>query len=288
MRILISIIVILYISSISVFASEENVQGKKIILEKDEILHYQLPYIHTPFIDQVKLDELMNSLEQQLYQPPIDAAFDENYKILEGKPGTALNRYEFQMRFINAFYDSDETALEIPAKSVLPRVDAGLLKEISQKRLGSYVTRYQMGNKGRAHNIVLSAQAINGKVIFPGEIFSFNEIVGERTKERGYQKAQVIVQGEFAEDIGGGICQVSSTLFNAADLQGIQIIERYTHSRSVPYVPPGRDATVSWWGPDFVFKNMYNEPIVIRARAVKGILSVEILSSAMADYFKGD
>src|SRR5699024_8549970 len=103
------------------------------------------------------------------------------------------------------------------------------------------------------------------------ETFSFNNVVGKRTKEKGYKKAPVIVKGELAEDIGGGICQVSSTLFNAVNLQGIEIVERYSHSREVPYVPPGKDATVSWWGPDFVFKNRYSHPVLIRAIVEKGI-----------------
>ena len=82
--------------------------------------------------------------------------------------------------------------------------------------------------------------------------------------------AKIIVRGEFSEGIGGGICQISSTLYNAVDRAGLKIVERYSHSRSVPYVPPGRDATVNWGGPDFSFKNNYNQPILIRAQALPG------------------
>src|SRR5699024_2272393 len=89
----------------------------------------------------------------------------------------------------------------------------------------------------------------------------------------------VIVKGELSEGIGGGICQVSSTLYNAVDLVGLDIVKRYSHSRSVPYVPPGRDATVSWFGPDFVFKNPYNQPILIRAFAKDGNMIVTLYSS---------
>ncbi len=84
----------------------------------------------------------------------------------------------------------------------------------------------------------MAAEAIDNHVVFPGESFSFNETVGERTKEKGYQRAPVIIEGELAEDIGGGICQVSSTLYNAVDIDGMEIVERYSHSRSVPYVRP--------------------------------------------------
>ncbi len=91
--------------------------------------------------------------------------------------------------------------------------------------------------------------------------------------------APIIVKGEFSEDIGGGICQVSSTLFNAADNAGLSIVERYSHSRSVPYVPPGRDATVSWYGPDLRFQNKYNQPILIRAKQYGGSIAVALYSS---------
>nr|WP_237706217.1 VanW family protein [Ornithinibacillus scapharcae] len=87
------------------------------------------------------------------------------------------------------------------------------------------------------------------------------------------------MRGELSEDIGGGICQVSSTLFNAVDMNGITIVERYSHSRRVPYVPPGKDATVSWWGPDFSFKNELSHPILIRSKAKDGRLAIRIFTS---------
>src|SRR5699024_7430780 len=114
-------------------------------------------------------------------------------------------------------------------------------------------------------NIVLSAEAISGIVLGQGDSFSFNDVVGERTAERGYKEALEIVNKEFVLGIGGGICQTSTTLFNAVDQVGVEIIERYTHSRDVGYVERGRDATVSWNGPDFRFVNPHPFPILIRA-----------------------
>ena len=127
--------------------------------------------------------------------------------------------------------------------------------------------------------MTLAVKAIDNVVVFPGESFSFNKVVGKRTASKGYMRAPVIVKGELAEDIGGGICQVSSTLFNAVDHTGVQIVERFSHSRKVPYVPPGRDATVSWYGPDFVFKNNLNQPILIKAKISNGNVLVRIYSS---------
>ncbi|WP_085992556.1 VanW family protein [Oceanobacillus senegalensis] len=260
----------------------------KIKLEKVEIDQYYLSYFDQIFIDEQKLDLLMNDLEEELYQPPVNAKFDETNTIVPGKPGVTLDRNKFQIEFRKRFYNHSSKKLRVPVTGVYPKVDSGLLKEISTRQLGSYATFFRQSNKERSNNIELAAEAIDNTVIFPGERFSFNEVVGERTKEKGYKQAPVIVKGELAEDIGGGICQVSSTLFNAVDLQGIQIIERYAHSRNVPYVPSGRDATVSWWGPDFVFKNLYNEPILIRARAEHGKMIVQIYTAETAEHFTGN
>ncbi|MGE7054423.1 VanW family protein, partial [Paenibacillus glucanolyticus] len=155
---------------------------------------------------------------------------------------------------------------------------------IRVKPIGYYVTYFNSSNKNRSHNIALASKAIDSAVVFPGETFSFNEVVGMRTIDRGYKRAGVIVRGELSEGVGGGICQVSSTLFNAIDRAGLQIVKRYSHSRNVPYVLPGRDATVSWGGPDFVFENAYNQPILIRAYGSGGRMTVSIFSSELIEY----
>src|SRR5690625_2367627 len=240
-------------------------------MEKVEIDQYSLHPIIPHFIDEMKLHQLMTSLEEKVYTAPENAWINEAGEIIDGKQGIMLDKEKFYQTFMEIFYSHQKgKVLEIPVKEVFPKVDRGLLKDIRYNKLGSYSTSFNNKNKERSHNISLAAEAIDSYVVFPGESFSFNEVVGERTEEKGYKRAPVIVKGELTEDIGGGICQVSSTLYNAVDLEGIEIVERYSHSRSVPYVPPGKDATVSWWGPDFVFQNHYNQPILIRAFAKNG------------------
>ena len=97
----------------------------------------------------------------------------------------------------------------------------------------------------------------------PGGVFSFNAVVGERTKARGYKEAGVYVNGQVDTGVGGGICQVSSTLFNAALMSNMTITARRAHSLPVSYLPRGRDAAVSWGGPEFKFKNPYNFPVMV-------------------------
>lgn len=239
-------------------------------------------YAFSFFINEAKLDRLFDELNKKVYKKPVDARLDDKGEIVPERPGKALDSHVLNLAVRKFIYQGEPTEMELPTKRIYPRVGSELLSEIREKEIGSYVTHFKKDNKERSYNIKLATDAINNHVVFPGETFSFNKVVGERTKEKGYKRAPVIVKGELAEDIGGGICQLSSTLYNAVDLKGIQIVERYSHSRSVPYVPSGRDATVSWWGPDFSFKNMYRQPILIRAKADDGKMLINIYSSVDA------
>lgn len=238
---------------------------------------YSLP--GQTFVDPDKLEKLIGTAERMTYEAPINAKIGANGSIIPEVPGYKLNREALAERFYAYFYGSGPVRSELSRIVIYPRVDSELLAHIRQKPIGHYVTYYNTRNKNRSHNLALAAKTIDNYVVFPGELFSFNQVVGRRTEERGYVRAPIIVRGELAEGIGGGICQVSSTLFNATDRAGLHIIQRYSHSRNVPYVPPGRDATVSWGGPDFSFRNPYNQPILIRAFAGGGAMSVSIYSS---------
>lgn len=245
--------------------------------------HYTFPFRDGLFIENNKLDQLFEMIEQKVYEAPVDAKLDAQGQIVKEKTGLTLDRQAFEKQFRSFFYEGKPTKLEVPKKPVYPRVDSELLANIHEKKIGSYVTHFKPSNKERTHNIELAAKAINNYVLFPGETFSFNKVVGKRTEAKGYKRAPVIVKGELAEGIGGGICQVSSTLYNAVDLRGIEMVERYSHSRSVPYVPPGRDATVSWYGPDFVFKNHLHQPLFIQAKASHGNMAIHIYSSSIPE-----
>ncbi|MBQ3080020.1 MAG: VanW family protein [Clostridia bacterium] len=127
----------------------------------------------------------------------------------------------------------------------------------------SAVTNASSSNKNRMTNLQLACDALNGYCVEPGATFSFNEVVGQRTAKRGYKKATVYQSGEIAEDIGGGVCQVSTTLWNAAMKANCEIVERHPHSRPVSYVDRGKDATVSWGSQDMKFKNTSNSPMYL-------------------------
>ncbi|RCW48844.1 VanW family protein [Paenibacillus prosopidis] len=240
---------------------------------------YTLPLPGVPLVDNDKINKLMDDMDKRIHRAPINAALDGGGRIIPEKTGSRLDRRSFTEQLYSYIFEGGFSRMEVPLLPIYPKVDSELLASIKVKKIGQYFTYYNIRNKNRSHNIGLAAKAINNYVVFPGEMFSFNEVVGKRTDDRGYLRAPVIVRGEVSEGVGGGICQISSTLFNAVDRAGLHIIQRYSHSRNVPYVPPGRDATVSWYGPDFVFQNKYNQPILIRAFAQGGQVSIVICSS---------
>jgi len=232
-----------------------------------------------PLMNEDKVESLARKIEKQIYRKAKNAVIGQRGEIVPEQLGATLDRQMFVEQMERFYYEGGPTAIELPTLPVYPKVDRELLASIREKPIGGYITYFNPRNRNRSHNIELAVKAINNTVVFQGESFSFNNIVGIRTAEKGYKRAPVIVRGELAEDIGGGICQVSSTLFNAIDRAGLRVVERYSHSRSITYVPSGRDATVSWGGPDFVFQNMYDQPILIRSFAYNGALYITIYSS---------
>ncbi|WP_042342181.1 VanW family protein [Bacillus timonensis] len=244
---------------------------------------YSIPLLGVPTLNTKKYSDFLNYLEEQVYEESKDAKISRSGEIQQEHVGVRLDKDKFTKLFYSHFFGKGDS-LEVPIQRIYPRVDSELLSTIRVKKIGQYVTHFNSSNKERSTNIALSAAAIDSYVLFQNETFSFNQVVGKRTAARGYQPAPEIIKGELIEGIGGGICQTSSTLFNAVDLAGVKIVERYSHSKRVGYVPPGRDATVSWYGPDFLFKNTYNQPILIRAKVYGGSLIVTVYSSEDINY----
>ncbi|WP_028784800.1 VanW family protein [Thalassobacillus devorans] len=237
-----------------------------------------------PFYNLGKIQQLIVQVEKEIHEQARNAKIKKDGSIKQEKVGRQLNREKFMEGLFSYLYGSGGSNIEVPEIPIHPKVDSELLANIRTQEIGSYVTYFNPNNKERSHNIRLAAEAIDSHVVFPGETFSFNEVVGKRTKEKGYKPAPVIVKGEVTEGIGGGICQISSTMYNAVDNAGVKILERYSHSKRVPYVPEGRDATVSWYGPDFTFKNVYNQPLLIRTRVTNGQVSINVYSSDVVDF----
>jgi len=162
---------------------------------------------------------------------------------------------------------TEDTERVLPVKFITPAIlkqDAGNM--VFRDVLSSYKTVFDtstVNNANRAVNIRLATEAINGKILAPGEVFSYNDVVGPRTVERGYKEAHAYANGKIINDVGGGICQVSTTLFNAVFYAGLETVERINHMFTVGYVSPGADAAVSYGSADYKFKNTSNWPVKI-------------------------
>ena len=185
--------------------------------------------------------------------------------------------FKISMQEAKQLLTEEKETYTIPLKITKPKVAVKDLGEkLFKQTLSKYTTIYDAGNINRSHNIALAAKTINGTILLPGETFSYNGILGNTNKAKGYKVGTAYVGGKVVESYGGGICQVSSTLYNAVLYANLGIVERHNHSYIVNYVPAGRDATVAYGGKDFKFKNTRSYPIKIVASAKNGIVSVTI------------
>ena len=225
---------------------------------------------------ELKLEELTpkepnaEAIYKEISGEPEDATYKiENNRlvVIPHKPGVSFDKAEAQ-----AIIDASEgDTIIIPIKTTLPEITTESLNEsLFPDLLGSFSSRYNAGDVARSYNVSLAAQKINDIVLEPGDRFSYNDIVGPRTTARGFRVANVYVGNRVEPGVGGGICQVSSTLYNAVVYADLKIVSRTNHSLPVSYVPLGRDATVSYGSIDFIFENNTKYPVKIVAYATGG------------------
>ena len=199
-----------------------------------------------------------------IHKDAVDAYFTTNpYEVHKEEEGLD---FAISIEDAQKLVSQDQATFTIPLKVLKPKVTVkNLSQEAFPDLLASYSTSYATSSANRCTNVELATKSINGYVLMPGETFSYNDTVGQRNAARGYKEAGVYLNGEVTTGLGGGICQVSSTLYNAVLLSNLEIVERTNHTFKPSYVPAGQDATVSWGAPDFKFKNNRNYPIKISA-----------------------
>lgn len=202
---------------------------------------------------------------------------DENGQVIKGRPMVVLKESQLVEEILAA--SSTGGSIELPLKVSESGYKAEDLQYLHEAVIGSYTTYFNGADIGRSKNIELSAQAIHNTIVGNLDYFSFNVMVGPRTEERGYQPAPEIINAKRVMGIGGGICQTSSTLFNAIDQVPVTFVERHHHSLNVGYVPKGRDATVAYDSLDFRFQNTSGVPLLIKAIYGNGYLTIEIRTS---------
>ena len=204
----------------------------------------------------INIDEIYTNV----YKAPTDAYYTTDPYVVY--PATTGIDFDISMDEAKAMLETPQDQYTIPLKTLYPTVtNRDLAKEAFPDLLGSFSTSFKSSNSSRSTNIILSANKIDGYVLMPGETFSFNEVVGQRTAAAGFKPAPAYLAGETVMEYGGGICQTSSTLYNAVLYANLEIVERTNHGYAPSYVDAGLDATVSWGGPDFKFKNNRDYPI---------------------------
>ena len=213
------------------------------------------------------IESFAESMAAQIDRPAQDAALESfdvdsfQFNYVEEVAGSRLDTQALARDIAQAL-DAGGGSVALSVESIQPEVTVASLS--SQYGMIAYaVTNASSSSSNRLTNIALSLELINGTRLDPGETFSFNETVGERTTDRGFKVATAYSSGEVTEEVGGGICQVSTTLFNAAVKSDMEIVERHNHSLTVSYVDLGKDAAVDWGNKDLRFTNTGDEPVYI-------------------------
>ena len=234
------------------------------------------PKVEIP-TESVKASEIdMKLIKEEIYREPQNAYFETDpYKIYPDLDGIdLLVSAEEAQNFVNQ-ENKEEYSFDLKITEAEITVD-DLGKEAFPYLISSFSTKYDASNRNRSTNLKIAAEKINGKVLMSGEEFSFNKIVGKRTVEAGYKDAAIYADGGVVDGLAGGICQISSTLYNSVLLANLQVTERRNHSFTTSYAPAGRDATVVWGTTDFRFINSRSYPIKIEATVNNGIAEFKL------------
>ena len=214
------------------------------------------------------LTKKINSIAKNIYVKPKDAQLVTNansekvFKILPEVIGKKLNKTELIDNICENYLNNKPMKFNLSTTDILPQTTKKDYEKFTNLRAG-FSTDISNSSSDRKHNIKNALNSLNKVEIAPNEIFSFNKTVGRRTAENGYREAKIIVNNEFVEGIGGGVCQVSSTLYNSALLAGLEIVEANKHSKQVGYVKHGFDAMVNFGSSDLKFRNNTNQKLTI-------------------------
>lgn len=223
----------------------------------------------------------VDKIHSEVYQEPQDAYYTKDpftvYPEVEGIDFDVEKAKEMIAAEVKDEYVIDL----IITKPEVTIEDIGT--EAFPNRLSTFSTRYDASDKDRTTNLVLACKKLNGKVIMPGETFSYNAALGPRTYAAGYRNGKIYENGQVIDGLGGGICQISSTLYNAALMSDMEIVERRNHQFVTSYVDKGRDATVVYGLTDFRFKNTRTYPVRLVASAKGGVATVSVYGIKEAD-----
>lgn len=217
----------------------------------------------------------LEKIHSEIYKEPTNAKYDKKTYVVT--PSLTGVDFKISLEEAQKIVDKSKNECTIPLKTLYPKVttkDLGM--DAFPDLLATFSTHYYASNKNRTTNLKLAANKINGTVLLPGEVFSYNEVVGERTIAAGYKEAATYLNGQVVDGLGGGICQISTTLFNAVLFSNLKIVELYNHQFVPSYAGAGRDATVVYGVKDFKFSNSRKYAIKITCSVSGGIAKFNI------------
>ncbi len=263
------------------YGKNSNIIKKYIMLRESKNQNFDLKFSY----DGKPVKELIDKIQSDVNKDPVNATLEivsnNNFNVIPEVDGKKLEKDKLEKEIINKVDGNIGQDINVNANTqvVASKIKGDTLKTVDSL-IGSYSTNFATSSSQRSNNIVLATKSINGKILMPGDTFSFNDIVGERTGERGYEPAPVIIGNKLESGLGGGICQVSTTLYNAVFRAGIDSTEREHHTMPVHYVPQGMDATVDYGNIDYKFKNTYKYPIYIQAYIANGNIIFNLYSNS--------
>lgn len=241
--------------------------------ENLENINLKEEFIEIPVINKKPEQIDIEKIHEEVYKEVQDAYYTKEPFAIHPE----VEGVDFNIEEAKALLQEDKEQYEIPLNITKPKVTTSQIgSEAFPDLLATYSTKYDGGNIDRTTNLRIACQKINDKVILPGETFSYNKTLGVRSVATGYKNAKVYENGEVVDGIGGGICQISSTLYNSVLMSNMDIVERKNHQFVTSYTPAGRDATVVYGMTDFKFKNTRTYAIKIKASCSNGIATVSI------------
>lgn len=225
-----------------------------------------------------KMERILESISRETFKEPQNARieiFNGKVEIQPHAAGFFADIDKNLMRIDNFLVNMVWDKVELYYEEILPDITTQMVERITYK-LGEFETSFNPANEPRVHNIKTACSKINQKLLLAGEEFSMDMALGDRTERNGYKTAKVIVNNELVDGLGGGICQVASTIYNTVLLSGLEVLERRNHTLPLSYIEMGRDATISQGYIDFRFRNNTGYAILIEAKTAANRMIVTI------------
>ena len=260
-------------------------KSASLIIKNVNNLNIKDNYIELCTYEQNPKEINIENIYNEIHKEPVNASYTQNpFNVIPSENGLDFAISIDKAKELLQKSDGDCT---IPLKVLYPSITTNMIgTEAFPDLLSQFSTKYSVRNRNRTTNLMLAANKINGTVLMPGEVFSYNKIVGERTISAGYKEAPIYVNGKVEDGLGGGICQIATTLYNAVLYANLEVVERRNHQFVPSYVGASRDATVVYGAIDFKFKNNRQYPIKIVCSVSGGIANFKIFGLKSDDDYE--